>query len=347
MKISRKNAGILAAAGCAMCLCPAPTPASQGAQPKPVVIDQPTAAARTNQGIVTIEVTPDSIATIRVAPGVITRVALPEQAKTAVCGDLFDATTNTGSFIINNDGKDVFIKPVSSKGASNLFIKTEANVYAFDLVVVPVAQAFRVVNVNQPSYRDRIEAERKKALDEVEAQRKQLEASIQEQLDARRRDLERQEAEDLANERKKLRADADRRAGELASRRLAEGVIQGLNGVALAQRRGQFGDVTVELGASAYTFEGKLYVPYKVVNAGADDVVYREPRVEVRGPGDEDVKPVEAATFTSKGEFRVDANDSTQGVVIFERPALETGERLMFVLRAAGNANRVVQLRLL
>lgn len=344
------NAGVVVAATCAMTLAAAPA-AAQGTQatqqPKPVVVDQPTAATKTSQGILNIEVTPDTVTTIRVAQGVITRVALPDEAKSAICGDLFDATSNTGSFLIEKSGKDVFIKAVQSKGQSNLFIKTDDNVYAFDLLVVPPAQAYRVVNVNQPSYREKIEADRQKMLADVESERRQMQSALNQQFEARRQELEQQSADEIEAERRKLRAEADRRASELSSRRLADGIMTGLNGLALVERRGKFDQVTVELGTVAYTFEGKLYVPYKVVNAGTSDLSYREPRVVVRGAAEADgEKFLPTTTFTSRGEYRVDAGETAQGVVVFERPTLEQGERLIFVLRATGGSSRVVQLRL-
>ena len=344
--------GAAAATVAAVALLGNATTAAQGGapthpQPRPVVIDQPTGPVKSNQGIISLEVSPDSIALIKVAQGVITRVALPDEAKTAICGDLFDPATNTGSFVIDRNGKDVFIKPVQSKGQSNLFIKSDTNVYAFDLVIVPSAQAYRVVNVNQPSYKERIEAERKQMMAAVENERRQMEAAVESQVQARIKEIEQQNADSLEIERRRLRAEADRRAGEFASRRIADGIMQGLNGLPLMERRGKFEQVSIELGTVAYTFEGKLFVPYKVVNAGTSDLTYREPRVFVRAGGpDAEEKTISTTTYTSRGEYRVDAGDTAQGVVVFERPTLEAAERLMFVLRATGAASRSVQLRL-
>jgi hypothetical protein len=90
----------------------------------------------------------ERIASIRTSRGVTTMLSLPSEAKEAVCGDLFDAQTGNGCFVIQRSGRDLFLKPLKATGETNLFVKTEAATYAFDLVVVPSQRAMRIVFVD-------------------------------------------------------------------------------------------------------------------------------------------------------------------------------------------------------
>lgn len=295
-------------------------------------------------GIVFVDATPDTITTIRTAQNVITRVAFPEEAKEAICGDLFDPASNTGTFVINKIGTDVFIKPVNSKSQTNLFVKTDANVYSFDLVVVPQDKAHRVVNINMPSYKEEIEAMREKARREIAQERNDWQTQADAQLATLRKDLEQKNATALAAEQRKLRTEADRRASDMATRRFVDGLMQGFETVALRDRRLDSGNLEVFLDDVAYVFEGRLYVRYRVTNRGSSDVTYVEPRVVVRG-GSKD-RGVTTTVITSRGDYVIPGGATAAGVAIFERPALDKGERLYLVVRAEGS-DRPVLLRLI
>ena len=301
----------------------------------------PPAAA--SSGIIFVDVTPDSITTIKTAQNLITRIALSREAKQAICGDLFDPASNAGSFVITRDGNDVFIKPVVAKGQTNLFIKTDQETYNFDLVVVPPPQAYRVVNVNVPPYEAQLQARRDAAEREIEQERTQMATDMEQQLTARRQELEQKAADSLAAEQRKLRADADRRAADLAVRRFTDGILQGFTTVALRERRGQLEQVEVAVDDAAYVFEGRLYVRYRITNRGSRELTLSEPRLLVQG-GEKD-RPVTAMIFTSRGDYKVPAGQTAAGVAVFERPALVAGERIVLVVRAGGD--RMVQLRLL
>jgi TonB family protein len=100
--------------------------------------------------IVTIRLAKDQIAILKTAPGITTRLVFPDQVTEIVCGDLYDPASGRGSFVVQRDGKDVFLKPVATKGLSNMFVKTgqnDENVYSFDLVIVTADRAYRIVNV--------------------------------------------------------------------------------------------------------------------------------------------------------------------------------------------------------
>lgn len=106
--------------------------------------------ARAQSLVTTLVLGPNEIGEVRTAPGITTRISFAEKVAESVCGDLYDASSGRGIFVIQASGNDVFLKPIASKGMSNLFVKTGdngKNVYNIDLKVVAQGQAHRVVNV--------------------------------------------------------------------------------------------------------------------------------------------------------------------------------------------------------
>jgi TonB family protein len=100
--------------------------------------------------IVTIRLEADQIGTVKTGEKLSTRLSFRESVKEVICGDLYDPTSGVGSFVIQRIDNDVFIKPVVSKGVSNLFVKTGQKgeyIYNFSLLIVPADQAYLVVKV--------------------------------------------------------------------------------------------------------------------------------------------------------------------------------------------------------
>jgi TonB family protein len=95
----------------------------------------------------------DQIGVVKTAEGITTRLVFTGEVQEIVCGDLYDSNTGRGGFVVQKIGNDVFLKPVVSKGLSNLFVKIgekEGTTFGFDLTIVSVEQAHRVVNVVSP-----------------------------------------------------------------------------------------------------------------------------------------------------------------------------------------------------
>jgi TonB family protein len=92
----------------------------------------------------------DQIGTLKTAAKLSTRISFREPVKEIVCGDLYDPTSGTGSFVVQRIENDVFVKPVATKGESNLFVKAGErgeHTYNFALVIVSLEQAHTVVKV--------------------------------------------------------------------------------------------------------------------------------------------------------------------------------------------------------
>jgi hypothetical protein len=277
--------------------------------------------------------TPDSVLVVKTGAGVVTRVSLPEEAKSAVCGDLYDPATNAGSFIITRDGNDVYIKPVPKTNAkSNLFVKTDKDVFNFDLVIVPAEQAHRVVNVNIPRFEKDLEAYKTEARTQLEAEFQQKRMELEATVQAVKDQLARENDGKLEEERKRLRAEADQRVNDLLMTRFVDGMLLGFTRVAMIEKSGKLGPVSVAVDPEALTFEGRLYVKYRITNNSAEDVVYLEPGLTLMSVADGNV-PIAAKVHTADGIFRVPAKETATGVIVFEQPVLQRGDKVVLNLR--------------
>ena len=100
--------------------------------------------------IITIRLNPDVIGVVKTAEKLSTRISFREPIKEIICGDLFDPSSGTGAFVIQRIDSDIFIKPVAPKGVSNMFVKAGEKgerIYNFSLNIVPIEQAYLIVNV--------------------------------------------------------------------------------------------------------------------------------------------------------------------------------------------------------
>jgi TonB family protein len=101
----------------------------------------------------TITLGPDQVGLVKTAERITTRISFPETIKEIICGDLYDPATGRGSFVVQGSDMDVFLKPIVSKGVSNIFVKTGKKgefIYSLDLVIGPVDEAYRIVTVTNP-----------------------------------------------------------------------------------------------------------------------------------------------------------------------------------------------------
>lgn len=98
----------------------------------------------------TITLGPNQIGVVKTAERITTRISFPETVKEIICGDLYDPATGRGGFVVQGSNMDVFLKPIASKGISNIFVKTGEKgefIYSLDLVIVPVSEAYRIVTI--------------------------------------------------------------------------------------------------------------------------------------------------------------------------------------------------------
>ena len=118
-----------------------------------LLISLPIASAQspaTRTPISTVTLGPDQIWIVKTAQKISTRISFSEPIKEIICGDLYDPASGTGSFVIQRIEKDIFVKPILTKGISNMFVKAGEKgeyMYNFSLLIVPHDQAHLIVNV--------------------------------------------------------------------------------------------------------------------------------------------------------------------------------------------------------
>ena len=189
-------------------------------------------------------------------------LSLPSEAKEAVCGDLYDPQTGNGCFVIQRSGRDLFLKPLKATGDTNLFVKTDATTYAFDLVVVPAERAMRIVFVDT--------AAPDRAL-----------SIAREQLGRDRAALDAERAQ-LAREREAATAELDRmrtgigeevraRAETVAREWLVDGVVRAVP-VVRRTARGRDG-FEITLGEAAWQIRERTMLRCTIRNRGSKPVV--------------------------------------------------------------------------
>ncbi len=104
----------------------------------------------TQRQIIALKLGSDQIGIVKTAEKVSTRLAFREPIKEIICGDLYDPESGIGAFVVQRIDNDIFIKPVVSKGISNMFVKAGERgerIYNFSLLIVPIDQVYFIVNV--------------------------------------------------------------------------------------------------------------------------------------------------------------------------------------------------------
>lgn len=100
--------------------------------------------------VISMTLARDQLALVKTSQGITTKISFPERIKEIICGDLYDPADGRGNFVVQRSDNDLFLKPVAATGMSNLFVKTGETgeyTYSFELLVVPVTQSYRIVNV--------------------------------------------------------------------------------------------------------------------------------------------------------------------------------------------------------
>ncbi len=306
--------------------------------------------------VATLALGADRIGEIKTAQGITTMIRFPEAVQEIICGDLYDAGTGKGTFVVQrsgtNDrpGNEVFIKPVSSKGASNMFVKTDGkHTYSFDLTIVATAQAHRMVNVTDlaaatnssprapaadprgpdpekpPPDFERLKAEaeqqaRQKAVEILRAAQQQADRKIAEA------DAKLVEAERLAPQ----------RADQEIERRFMQALMLGLRETKVSNTRAIAKKVVITLDQRMLLFDDKAYLRYTIQNTGDKDFAFTAMSLEV-SEGKE-VKPLTAVVNQSKPENLLAPGESLTGVIVFDPKQVGAKQRLTLFVRGEDSA---------
>lgn len=309
--------------------------------------------SRGQSPITSMSLGPDSIGKVRTALGITTRISFPEPVLEIVCGDLYDPGSGKGTFVAQpsgtkeDPGNDVFVKPVAAKGLSNMFVTTgkgKKHTYNFDLEVVPVAQAHRIVTVvdarplatppdsnsgsggspangeDSAAVLERIKAEaeqqtRQKAADILRGAQQQADRKITE-AETRAGDLDRETAA---------------RAGKLIEKRFIQALMLGLRDVRINKPTLTQKKLIAKLDPpSVLLFDEKAYLRYTLQNTGESEFVFGSITLEMGAV--KEAQPIPIELNPSKAENKLAAGEVLTGVIIFD-PKPVGKDRLTFVLR--------------
>ncbi|MGH9763812.1 MAG: DivIVA domain-containing protein, partial [Blastocatellia bacterium] len=292
------------------------------------------ASVAVGQSLITsIKLDGNQIGLIKTGQGLSTRIAFAEPVKEIICGDLYDASTGRGSFVVQHGDNDVFIKPIPPKGMSNLFVKTGENgehVYNFDVIIVPSNEASRVINVVSGF---------KAASGAAGSQRHMSPAEIQQDADKQAEQIIKDahsQADRIVSDAKVKAEDLDtqsqERAADRVERDFISSILLGIREDRVDTKRIQIGKTSVVIDQPAMSFGGKVYLHYTILNDGKTDFMFSGLVLET---GLDKTLP---AKFTqSKTDNRVKPGESVTGVIAVERKLIPDGNKIMLSLRGQGH----------
>lgn len=305
--------------------------------------------------ITSMSLGPESIGKVRTALGITTRISFPEPVMEIVCGDLYDPASGKGTFVAQPSGKpddpgyDVFVKPVAGKGLSNMFVTTgkgKKHTYNFDLEVVPVAQAHRIVTVvdsrplatppdpanGSPGTAGNggedpaVVLERMKAEAEQQTRQKAGEILRNAQQQADRKVAE---AEARAIE---VDREASARAGQTIEKRFMQALILGLREVKINKPVLTQKKLVVKLDPSVLLFDDKAYLRYTIQNTSDVDFMFGSVSLET-GANPKETQPITFELNPSKAENKLSTGEVVTGVIVFDPKQVGANYRLTFVVR--------------
>lgn len=298
---------------------------------------------------VSVTLNPDQIGVIKTTQGITTRVAFAEPVRDVICGDLYDATSGKGSFVVQRIDNDVFLKPVTNKGISNLFVKTGEkgeHTYGFDLQIVAPDQAHRVVKVVSaaPTAAAETGAARsdaaEKLLSAAQKQSEELLRSARTQAETIQVQANQRAAELYAQALKRteeLDRQAAARADEQVEERFLRAVIQGVREAKTANSRLTSRRILVSLDPHVLTFDEKSYLRYSIKND--DDKEFAFSALALEKIANKESSAVPARVVQGRKENRLKPGETIMGVIIFDAKAVAADDRLTLLLRGEDNAD--------
>jgi hypothetical protein len=304
-------------------------------------------AARGQTPVTTMALGPNQIGLVKTTQGITTRIAFPDPVKEIICGDLYDASSGKGAFVVQRSDNDVFLKPVVSKGVSNLFVKTGEkgeHVYCFDLVVVTLEQAYRMVNVAEaPSNPPQVKADQavdagkgqagaQQQADEILRKARAQADKITEQANGRATEVYSTALQRTAE----LDRQAARRAQQEVESRFLRAMIQGVREVKTNDSRIVNKRVNIELDPRVLTFDEKSYLRYFIKNNGDKEFTFGAISLEKSSGKKTDVVPVEVKQ--GRAENRLKPGETIIGIIVFDPKLVEAEDKLTLYLRGQDNA---------
>jgi archaellum component FlaG (FlaF/FlaG flagellin family) len=314
---------------------------------------------RAQSPVSTLALGPDRIGEIKTAQGITTMVRFQEAVQEIICGDLYDPGTGKGTFVVQRSGtsdrpgNEVFIKPVSSRGASNMFVKTDGkHTYSFDLTIVTTGQAHRMVNITDvapptpsnasapaPTPEPRSAELQKQPAPDFERLKAEAEQQARQRAAEILRSAQQQADRKIAEAEAKL-AEAERlapqRADQEIERRFMQALMLGLREAKVSNTRAIAKKVIITLDPRVLLFDDKAYLRYTIQNTGDKDFAFTAISLEVSET--KESKPLTAEINQSKAENVLAPGESLTGVIVFDPKQVGTKQKLTLFVRGEDSA---------
>ncbi len=309
--------------------------------------------ARAQSPTTTIVLGPNQIGLVKTTQGITTRITFPDVVRDIICGDLYDAATGKGGFVVQRIDNDVFLKPVVSKGVSNLFVKTGEkgdHTYSFDLDVVSISQAYRMVNITnapgattaqpqQPTNADGSADASAKVLSLTQQQAEEMLNTARHQADKLIAQANQRASETYAQALKRTE-DLDRQSSERAQRavedRFLRAMIQGVREVKTNDSHAAAKRVTLVLDPRVLTFDEKSYLRYTIKNTGDKDFAFNA--ISLERSFDKQSVLVPAKVVQGRVENKIRPGEAIIGIIVFDAKAINAGDRLTLYVRGEDNS---------
>lgn len=315
-------------------------------------------SAVAQSAVATLTLSSDKIGEIKTAPGITTMLRFPDAVQEIICGDLYDPGTGKGTFVVqrsgpaDHPGNEVFIKPVSVRGASNMFVKTDGKrTYSFDLTIVQTTQAHRMVNITDPSTSvgpgstgpppsvDPRSSEGDKPSPDVDRIKSEAEQQARQKAGDILRSAQQQADRKIAEADAKL-AEAERlaplKAEQEIERRFTQALMLGLREAKVSNTRVIAKKVVILLDSRMLLFGDKAYLRYTMQNTGDKDFTFTAMALEA-GEGKE-TNPLTAIVHQSKPENMLAPGESLTGVIVLDPKQIGTKQRLILFVRGEDSA---------
>jgi vacuolar-type H+-ATPase subunit E/Vma4 len=325
---------------------------------------------RAQSTVTTIVLGADQIGKVKTAQGISTRITFPEPVSEIICGDLYDAASGKGLFVVQSSGDErqrgnsVYLKPVATKGVSNLFVTTgekgKNNTYNFDLEIVPMAQAHRVVNVfnaatppsgsdpsasgaTQPSPKGGANGgESAKPSSDPEQRRGEIEQQARTKADETLR-LARQQADRIVGEAEARALEIDRQAAQRgeqeAQHKFVQALMLGIREVRVSNPRTMVKKVIVLLDPRIVMIDDKAYLRYTIQNTS--DQIFSFNAIALERTAAAETQPIAVEVHQSKAENKLDPGEVMNGVLVFDPKVIAPKDKLNLFLRGEANAELI------
>jgi vacuolar-type H+-ATPase subunit H len=234
---------------------------------------------------------------------------------------------------------------------SNMFVKTGddgKHTYNFDLEIVAVAQAHRIVNVTLAVPQSPPPAEPPAATGapdsvstkaDLEKLRTQIEADARQEADEIIRKA-RQQAGRITTEAEEKVMDMEKQAiargAQATEDRFVQALMLGLREVKINDPRTSVKKIVVQIEPRVLTFDERSFLRYTITNNSEAEFLFRGISLEV--VSGRETTPINIRVVQSKADNRLEPGETLNGVIVFDSKRVPPKDRLALFLRGEDRA---------